>query len=127
MADNKAQIESLEKKLKVDYSKRMKEMSALDSYRSSIIAATIALSNKTYDRALYFYVQALEFEMILLDEYHVNLSRSVESQINSIINERTIKITDPEEQKFIIKTIIDSGKEELIEKIGVIKSKIFQI
>lgn len=50
----------------------------------------------------------------------------MEPAIHSIINEQSIKITDPEEQKFIIKTIIDSGKEELIEKIGIIKSKIFQ-
>lgn len=125
MADNKAQIESLEKKLKVDYSKKMKEMAVLDSYRTAIITATIALTNKSYDRALYSYVQALEFEMILLNEYHENLPTSVEPSIHSIINEQSIKITDPEEQKYIIKTIIDSGKEELIEKIGVIKSKIF--
>lgn len=126
MADNKAQIESLETKLKADYSKMMKGMSVLESYRTAIITATIALTNKSYDRALFSFIQALEFEMILLNECNAKLPCSVEPSIHSIISEQTIKITDPEEQKFIIKTIIDSGKEELIEKIGIIKSKIFQ-
>lgn len=122
---NKTQIESLEKKIKSDYNNKTKELEALSSYRSSILTATFALSNKSYNRAFYSFIQALDAETILLNECQAKYTVSVEDSIISMIDNSRIKITDPEEQKYIIRTIIDSGKDRLIEKIGEIKSKIF--
>lgn len=125
-ADNIAKITSLEEKLMVDLDNRTEQLSVFISYKVSTTTATIAFSNNQYDETLYYLVQALKFEMILFNKFCVEFSEPVENLIHKLIDSNLhIKITNPEKQKYIIKTIIDSGKEELIEKIGIIKSKIF--
>lgn len=118
-------ITLLEEKLIADIDNKSKLLSIMNAYQTSITSASISYSNGLNNETFYSYIQALEFETILLREYHADLSDSVAHLIKSLIDESNIKIIEPEKQKYIIKTIIDSGKEELIEKIGIIKSKIF--
>lgn len=125
-SNNIGTINSLEKKLTSEIELKSKILSGTSQYQTAIVSASLCIANQLYSQAFVFYIQALNIETILLNQFHESLPTSVEPSIHSIINEQSIKITDPEEQKYIIKTIIDSGKEELIEKIGVIKSKIFQ-
>lgn len=124
-SNNIATINSLEEKLTSEMELKSNILSGTSQYQITIVSASLCMANQLYSQAFFLYIQALNLETILLKKYHESLPTSVESSIHSIINEQSIKITDPEEQKYIIKTIIDSGKEELIEKIGVIKSKIF--
>lgn len=124
-AENNANISSLEKKLTDNMDLRFRITSVLNAYQLSMTTATISLSNQLYDRAFFSYIQALNYETTIINEFHIELPVSVNSSIQYLISEQDIKITNPEEQKYIVKTIIKSGSEELIEKIGVIKSKIF--
>lgn len=125
--DNIAKITSLEEKLMVDLDNKSEQLSVFISYKVSATTATIAFSNNQYDESLYYLVQSLELEMILFNKFGIEFTEPAENLIHKLIDGNFhIKITNPEKQKYIIKTIIDSGKEELIEKIGMIKSKIFQ-
>lgn len=119
-------MNSLEDKFTSEINLKSDILSCISQYQTAIVSASICIVNQSYSGAFFFYIQALEFETILLNEYNTKLPCYVEPSIHAIIDKQTIKITDPEEQKYIIKTIIDSGKEELIEKIGIIKTKIFK-
>lgn len=125
-ADNIAKINSLEQKLTADLRKKSENSSVVTSHKIAITTATIALSNKLFGDALYFFVEALEYESILSNKFGDTSPSEVATLIMSLIErDFSIQISDPEKQSYIIKTIIESRNEKLIEKIGVIKSKIF--
>lgn len=125
-SENIAKINSLEQKLTADFRKKSENLSVFTSYKIAITTASLALSNKLYDDALYFFVEALEYESILSNKFGDTSHSEVETLIMSLIDrDYSIHISEPEKQNYIIKTIIESRNEKLIEKIGVIKRKIF--
>lgn len=119
-------MDSLEKRLKDDYNNRVANLSIINAFSTSITFAEVSITNKKYTNAFMFYMRALESETIISKSSDIDLGTSCVPMLKTMIDSIPVCITDKEEQKYIIKTIIDSGKEELIEKIGVIKSKIFQ-
>lgn len=126
-AENIAKIDTLEEKLTTDFNNKIKELDTWSSYKIDLVTGTIALNSNSFDDAFSMFVDALRFETVLSKEFNKNMGNVLTFSILSLINsDFVIKITDANQQKYIIKTIMDSGKEELIEKIGIIKSKIFQ-
>lgn len=119
-------MQSLEQKLTADINTKSELLSNNNAYQTSITSGSISLSNGLYDKAFFSFIQALSLETSIKNIYHVVLPGSVDIVINSMIQGDAFHITDPEDQKFIIKTIIESGKEDLIDKIGEIKTKIFK-
>ena len=125
-AENIAKIDTLEEKLTTDFNNKIKELDTWSSYKIDLVTGTIALNSHRFNDAFSMFVNALHFETILLKEFNKDMGNTTVFSICSLIDGSLgIKITDSNQQKYIIKTIVDSGKEELIEKIGVIKSKIF--
>lgn len=120
-----AKMDSLEKRLKKDYNNRVANLSIMNAFSTSITFAEVSITNKKYTNAFMFYMRALESETIISKSSDIDLGTSCVPMLKTMIDSIPVCITDKEEQKYIIKTIMDSGKEELIEKIGVIKSKIF--
>ncbi len=123
-AENNTQLNLLEKKLKADYDSKVKILSALNVYSSSINAAYLFVTHKKFDEAFLSYIKALEYEIVLKKSNIV--SPSIILTIIYYIDSIQFKISDPKKQKYITSTIIKSENEELISKIGIIKSKIFQ-
>lgn len=119
-------MDSLEKRLKDDYNNRVANLAIMNVFSTSITFAEVSITNKKYTNAFMFYMRALESETIISESSDIDLGTSCVPMLKTMIDSIPVCITDKEEQKYIIKTIIDSGKEELIEKIGIIKSKIFQ-
>ena len=119
-------MDSLEKRLKDDYNNRVANLAIMNVFSTSITFAEVSITNKKYTNAFMFYMRALESETIISESSDIDLGTSCVPMLKTMIDSIPVCITDKEEQKYIIKTIIDSGKEELIEKIGVIKSKIFK-
>lgn len=97
----------------------------MNAFATSVISADLSISHKNYTQAFVYYISALECETIASKD-DIDLGATVVPKLKSIIDNIPVCVTDQEKQKYIIKTIIDSGKEELIEKIGIIKSRIFQ-
>lgn len=120
-----AKMNSLEKSLKEDYNNRVVNLSVVNAFATSVISADLSISHKNYTQAFVYYISALECETIASKD-DIDLGATVVPKLKSIIDNIPVCVTDQEKQKYIIKTIIDSGKEELIEKIGIIKSRIFQ-
>lgn len=123
-ADNKAQLEASEKKLKADYDSKVNILSALHGYSSHITSAYMCHNSGSYDQAFILCIKALEYETILKSSnvsYISNLYELIEPYIYSL----PVNITDSEKQKYIIRTIAESGNDELIEKIGIIQNRIF--
>jgi hypothetical protein len=118
-------INSLEERLKTEFNKKADTQSIMNAFSASIISASLSINNNNYSRAFMAYIRALECETFISNNSDINLGSSVVPMLKTFIDSMPICITDQEKQKYIIKTIINSGKEELIEKIGVIKSKIF--
>ncbi|WP_444344297.1 hypothetical protein [Phocaeicola coprocola] len=126
-AENIAKIDTLEEKLTNDFNNKIKELDTWSSYKIDLVTGTIALNSNRFNDAFSMFVDALRFETVLLKEFNKDMGDVLVFSISSLIDGGFgIKITDSNQQKYIIETIIDSGKEELIEKIGIIKSKIFQ-
>lgn len=126
-AENLAKIDTLEEKLTTDFNNKIKELDAWSSYKIDLVTGTIALNSHRFNDAFSMFVNALHFETILLKEFNKDMGNTTVFSICSLIDGGLgIKITDSNQQKYIIETIIDSGKEELIEKIGIIKSKMFK-
>lgn len=71
------------------------------------------------------YIRALECETIISKNSDINLGASSVPMLKKMIDSMPVCITDKEEQKYIIKTILDSGNEELIDRIVKIKNDIF--
>nr|DAV88471.1 MAG TPA: hypothetical protein [Caudoviricetes sp.] len=125
-AENIAKIDTLEEKLTTDFNNKIKELDTWSSYKIDLVTGTIALNSNSFDDAFSMFVDALRFETVLSKEFNKNMGNVLTFSILSLINsDFVIKITDANQQKYIIKTIMDSGKEELIEKIGIIKSQMF--
>lgn len=121
-AENIAKIDTLEEKLTTDFNNKIKELDTWSSYKIDLVTGTIALNSNSFDDAFSMFVDALRFETVLSKEFNKNMGNVLTFSILSLINsDFVIKITDANQQKYIIKTIMDSGKEELIEKIGIIK------
>lgn len=120
-----AKMDSLEKRLKKDYNNRVADIAIMNAFSTALTFAEVSINNKDYTHAFMSYIRALECETIISKNSDINLGSSVVPMLKTFIDSMPICITDQEKQKYIIKTIINSGKEELIEKIGVIKSKIF--
>ncbi len=120
-----AKMDSLEKRLKKDYNNRVANLAIMNAFSTSITFAEVSIINKKYTDAFMFYIRALESETIISKSSDIDLGISCVPMLKTMIDSMPVCITDKEKQKYIIKTIIDSGKEELIEKIGIIKSKIF--
>lgn len=118
-------MDSLEKRLKDDYNNRVADLAIVNAFSTSITFAEVSIINKKYTDAFMFYIRALKCETITSKSSDIDLGSSSVPMLKKVIDSMPICITDKKEQKYIIKTIIDSGKEELIEKIGIIKSKIF--
>lgn len=118
-------INSLEERLKTEFNKKADTQSIMNAFSASIISVSLSINNNNYSRAFMAYIRALECETFISNNSDINLGSSVVPMLKTFIDSMPICITDQEKQKYIIKTIINSGKEELIEKIGVIKSKIF--
>lgn len=125
--NNNEKISSLKNNIKEDLKKESDKLHVVVLHESCIATASLALSNKCYDDSFFYFVQALEYQVILINEFGLNFNKSntVDDIIESLINNYPINITCSEKQEYIIKTIIKSGDEKLIEKIGEIKSKIF--
>lgn len=122
-ADNITKITSLEEKLTADLRAKSEELSSMISHESYVTMAMIALSNSEFYHSFYNFIRALEIE----NKSNNNMGDEVIYSISSLIDtDFGVKITNQKEQEYIIKTIIESGNKELIEKIGMIKSKIFQ-
>lgn len=118
-------IKSLEERLKTEFNKKADTQSIMNAFSASIISASLSINNNNYSRAFMAYIRALECETYISNKSDVNLGSSVVPMLKTFIDSMPVCITDQKNQKYIIKTIIDSGNEELIEKIGVIKSKMF--
>ena len=125
-AENTTKIISLEKKLTANFNNKIQELDIWSSYKINIVTGTIALNSNHYNDAFSMFINALQFETILSNQFNRDMGNIVVFSILSLINGNfVIKITDSNQQKYIIKTIIDSGKQELIEKIVEIKNKMF--
>lgn len=123
--DNKIQdLISMKEELKKDYDNKIQDLYYAKEYMSYITSSYISYNSGSYSRSFLFCIKALEFNTKLqrvdtpFDECFVEL-------MNSYLKSLPVQITDPKEQDYIINTIIESKNENLIEKIGVIKSKIF--
>ena len=69
-------------------------------------------------------MQALENETILTNKFGQTFTGSIEQVITSILDRNySIQISDPEKRNYIIKTIIDSKNEKLIQRIETIKAR----
>lgn len=120
---NKVQLKSLERKLKIDYESKVEFLSVFNVFSSSLISAYLFINYKKFDDAFLSYIKALECETELRK---ANIAfPSVIPTIIYYIDSISFNIFEQEKQEYIKKTIIESGNEELIEKIVVIKSKIF--
>lgn len=118
-------MDSLEKGLKVDYNNRVANLSTMVSFSTSIISADMSINNYKYNLAFMAYIRALECETIISKNSDINLGASSVPMPKKMIDSMPVCITDKEEQKYIIKTILDSGNEELIDRIVKIKNDIF--
>lgn len=125
--ENEEKISSLKKNMVKDLKKESEKLQVVVLHESAIATAIIALSNSHYSESFYFFIQALDYQVILKDKFDVEFSShdTVDDIIESFIDKHSFNITSIERQKYIIRTIIKSGNEELIEKIGLIKTKIF--
>ena len=74
-----------------------------------------------------YHYTSIETLALILDSQKIRFNRldRVDDLEESFVNRYSFKITSSERQKYIIETIIKSGNESLIEKIGEIKNKIF--
>lgn len=74
-----------------------------------------------------YHYTSIETLALILDSQKIRFNRldRVDDLEESFVNRYSFKITKFERQKYIIETIIKSGNESLIEKIGEIKNKIF--
>nr|DAM00903.1 MAG TPA: ADP-ribosyltransferase [Caudoviricetes sp.] len=74
-----------------------------------------------------YHYTSIETLALILDSQKIRFNRldRVDDLEESFVNRYSFKITNSERQKCIIETIIKSGNESLIEKIGEIKNKIF--
>lgn len=74
-----------------------------------------------------YHYTSIETLALILDNQKIRFNRldRVDDLEESFVNRYSFKITNSERQKYIIETIIKSGNESLIEKIGEIKNKIF--
>lgn len=126
-SENEKKISSLKNNMTEDLKKESEKLQDVVLHESFIATAIIALSNKHYSESFYFFVQALDYQITLKDKFGLDYSSddTVDDIIGSFVNRYSFKITSSERQKYIIETIIKSGNESLIEKIGEIKSKIF--
>lgn len=118
-------MDSLEKGLKVDYNNRVANLSTMVSFSTSIISADMSINNYKYNLAFMAYIRALECETIISKNSDINLGASSVPMLKKMIDSMPVCITDKEEQKYIIKTILDSCNEELIDRIVAIKNNIF--
>ena len=109
-------INSLEERLKTEFNKKADTQSIMNAFSASIISASLSINNNNYSRAFMAYIRALECETFISNNSDINLGSSVVPMLKTFIDSMPICITDQEKQKYIIKTIINSGKEELIEK-----------
>ena len=119
-------MNSLEIRLKNDYNNRVADISIMNTFSTALTFAEVSINNKNYTRAFMSYIHALECETLISKNSDIDLKTTVVPMLKMVIDSMPVSVTEQEDQKYIIKTIIDSGKEELIEKIGIIKSKIFQ-
>lgn len=119
-------MDSLEKRLKDDYNNRVADLAIVNAFSTSITFAEVSINNNNYTRAFMSYIRALECETLISKNSDIDLKATVVPMLKMVIDSMPVSVTEQEDQKYIIKTIMDSGKEELIEKIGVIKSKIFK-
>ena len=119
-------MNSLEIRLKNDYNNRVADISIMNTFSTALTFAEVSINNKNYTRAFMSYIHALECETLISKNSDIDLKTTVVPMLKMVIDSIPVSVTEQEDQKYIIKTIIDSGKEELIEKIGIIKSKIFQ-
>lgn len=125
-AANKTQLEETEKKLQADYDKKNELQSSMNAYYVSMLASIIALTNERYNESFFQFILALDHEIDLI-ELNKNVGTSVAEFLSDFIDgELPVCITEPKKQEYIIKTIIKSGNKELIEKIGIITSKMFK-
>lgn len=118
-------MDSLEKRLKVDYNNRVADLSTMVSFSTSIISADMSINNYKYNLAFMAYIRALGCETSISKNSDINLEASSVPMLKKMIDSMPVCITDKEEQKYIIKTILDSGNEELIDRIVKIKNDIF--
>ncbi len=118
-------MDSLEKRLKIDYNNRVANLSTMVSFSTSIISADMSINNYKYNSAFMAYICALGCETIISKNSDINLEASSVPMLKKMIDSMPVCITDKEEQKYIIKTILDSGNEELIDRIVKIKNDIF--
>lgn len=126
-SENEKKISSLKNNMTEDLKKKSEKLQDVVLHESFIATAIIALSNKHYSESFYFFVQALDYQITLKDKFGLDFSSddTVDDIIGSFVNRYSFNITCSERQKYIIETIIKSGNESLIEKIGEIKNKIF--
>lgn len=120
-----AKMDSLEKRLKKDYNNRVADIAIMNAFSTALTFAEVSINNKDYTHAFMSYIRALECETIISKNSDIDLKTTVVPMLTNLIDSLPVCVTEHEKQKYIIKTIIDSGNEELIEKIGVIKSKVF--
>lgn len=126
-SENEKKISSLKNNMTEDLKKESEKLKDVVLHESFIATAIIALSNNHYSESFYFFVQALDYQITLKDKFGIDFSSddTVDDIIESFVNMYSFNITSSERQKYIIETIIKSGNESLIEKIGEIKNKIF--
>lgn len=123
-SENIAKINFLEKKLTADLEKKSENLSVIISHRIAITTATIAFTNDHYNDAFYYFVEALKNETILSNKFGHDFADSAEELITSLLDRNySIQISDPEKRNYIIKTIIDSKNEKLIQRIETIKAR----
>lgn len=124
--DNKAQLEASEKKLKTDYDNKVAILHLVNAFYGFEYSANLLMNNKNYSKAFFNYMKAFDVK-IKLEKLGFDVSiDNYEENLEPFIYIFPVSISDPDKQKFIIQTIINSKNEKLIEMIGVIKSRIFQ-
>lgn len=125
-ADNKAQLETSEKKLKADYDNKVAILHLVNAFYGFEYSANILYNNGNYSEAFLNYIKSLDVKIKLKKlGFDVSLDDFQET-LHPFIYSFPVSISDPDKQKFIIETIINSKNEKLIEMIVDIKSRIFQ-
>lgn len=125
-ADNKAQLEVSEKKLKADYDNKVAILHLVNAFYGFEYSANLLMNDKNYSRAFFNHMRALDVKIKLQKLGFDVCIDNYEETFQPFIYSFPVSISDPDKQKFIIETIINSKNEKLIDMIVDIKSRIFQ-
>lgn len=127
-ADNNIKIKSLKEKLTAKSKKLAVSLTALILHKTSFTTATIFATNNLYNDSFFYLVQSLNYKIAISNKFDDSFIEPSEDLIMALIDgDYQIQITDHQKQDYIIKVIINSKNEKLIQKIETIKNKMFAL